>query len=284
MIKIGIFIKKMILIGIMPRKLSDEELKAKLPNTVKFCKCNCGEQILIKNHHRWCGVPDFIHGHNNYKLKEPKKCPICASIFYSKQKTCSHSCGQKLKWLVHPDLFCAIIGFWKGRKKSEEHINKIRMGNLGKKRSEENRAKCKARRTPIEVRLKQSRVRRALNIVGEKNSAWKGGITPIVKKIRHSCEYIDWRSSIFRRDNYSCIFCGKRGGYIVVDHFPKTFAEIIFQYKIKNMEDALACDELWDINNGRTLCKKCHNLSHRKEGRNSVGAEEKDSVISSSDM
>lgn len=30
----------------------------------KFCKCGCGQEIVIKPHHSWYGIPDYIMGHN----------------------------------------------------------------------------------------------------------------------------------------------------------------------------------------------------------------------------
>lgn len=84
---------------------------------------------------------------------------------------------------------------------------------------------------------------------GEGNHNWKGGITPINEKIRKSLEYKLWRTAVYERDDYACVFCGNRQakGHKVVlnaDHI-KPF-----------------CDypELrFAIDNGRTLCKKCHN-------------------------
>ena len=32
---------------------------------------------------------------------------------------------------------------------------------------------------------------------------------------------------------------------------------------IKTLEEAIRCPELWDINNGRTLCNTCHNKTKR---------------------
>lgn len=93
---------------------------------------------------------------------------------------------------------------------------------------------------------------------GSKHWNWKGGITKLRVKLWHTFEYHQWRSNIFLRDNYICRLCGMRGGSVEADHYPKTFSEILKQYKILTLEDAFSCGELWDVNNGRTLCKPCH--------------------------
>lgn len=36
----------------------------------KFCKCGCGETITPKRHHRWAGIPDYVHGHNS-RIEHP---------------------------------------------------------------------------------------------------------------------------------------------------------------------------------------------------------------------
>ena len=30
------------------------------------------------------------------------------------------------------------------------------------------------------------------------------------------------------------------------------------EYKIESVEEAINCNELWNLNNGRTLCNDCH--------------------------
>lgn len=79
---------------------------------------------------------------------------------------------------------------------------------------------------------------------GENNWQWKGGITDENEKIRKSVEYREWRRKVFKRDNWTCVKCGHRskGKDIVADHI-KPFC--------------LYPELRFDVNNGRTLCKKC---------------------------
>lgn len=87
------------------------------------------------------------------------------------------------------------------------------------------------------------RGRRRLDIVGELNGSWKGGVTPLNEKIRKSFKFVEWSKLIKERDKYTCQICGKVGGELHSDHL-KPFA--------------LYPDLRFDINNGRTLCVGCH--------------------------
>ena len=93
---------------------------------------------------------------------------------------------------------------------------------------------------------------------GDKNSNWKGGRTQLVRAIKNSYEYKNWRKRIFERDNYSCTICGDRGGIEIVPDHIIPFSAILNEYKIDSVQKALSCSRLWDISNGRTLCHPCH--------------------------
>ena len=67
---------------------------------------------------------------------------------------------------------------------------------------------------------------------------------------RHSTEYKKWRSTVFRRDNYTCAICGKKGGNLEAHHI-KTFAK----HK----------DVRFDPDNGVTLCRGCHRRVHKEK-------------------
>jgi len=93
---------------------------------------------------------------------------------------------------------------------------------------------------------------------GELHYNWQGGITSLYLQIRHCFEYRQWRSDVFTHDDFTCQECGKRGGNLQAHH-TKSFSSIIQFYEITTLEEALECVELWNINNGITLCKECHN-------------------------
>lgn len=91
---------------------------------------------------------------------------------------------------------------------------------------------------------------------GEKSGNWKGGTTKLGASIRTLKRYLDWRKAVFERDGYECKECGDKG-YIHAHHI-KAFALILEQNKITSTKEAIKCEELWDIDNGQTLCVPCH--------------------------
>jgi hypothetical protein len=93
-------------------------------------------------------------------------------------------------------------------------------------------------------------------IYGEKNGRWKGGVKSENEKIRQSVEYKEWRNAIFARDNYTCQCCGEKSGDIEAHH-------------IDNFSDNV--DKRFDIDNGITLCKKCHNPIYEGSFHNVYG-------------
>ncbi len=84
---------------------------------------------------------------------------------------------------------------------------------------------------------------------GENHPRWTGSaIRNADKRIRDSIEYTEWRTAVFKRDNYTCQSCSAKSGngkavFLEADHIKpfSIFMELRF-----------------DVSNGRTLCKKCH--------------------------
>lgn len=79
---------------------------------------------------------------------------------------------------------------------------------------------------------------------------------PFIRRLRNSKEYVFWRYSVLKRDNYTCQECGCKEN--LEAHHKKRFSLILNQNNIKTIEDAINFKDLWDINNGITLCLDCH--------------------------
>lgn len=150
----------------------------------------------------------------------------------------------------------------KGKEKSQETKRNMSEAQKGKVYSVETRQKIsetlkknpvrywlgkKSGPRPLAVRMKISQ-----STKGEKSHNWKGGISSKNNIIRHSIEYKDWRTSVFERDNFTCVECGSRGVTLQADHI-KPFAYF--------PELRLVID------NGRTLCVPCHKKTDTFAGR-----------------
>lgn len=80
---------------------------------------------------------------------------------------------------------------------------------------------------------------------------------PVIYQTRRLYKYINWRTFVFERDNYTCQNCDIKGGILNVDHIiPLSF--LFKQFKIKTLNEAIGCSALWDTDNGKTLCETCH--------------------------
>lgn len=64
-------------------------------------------------------------------------------------------------------------------------------------------------------------------------------------------EYKNWRKSVFERDKYTCVLCGKVGVELNAHH-------IMPYAKYEELR--------FDLDNGITLCKECHKKIHSKKG------------------
>jgi 5-methylcytosine-specific restriction endonuclease McrA len=81
------------------------------------------------------------------------------------------------------------------------------------------------------------------------NGNWRGGVTRSRKAAMSTKRYKTWRLAVFERDNYICVECGRRGGNLNADHI-KPWA---YFPKLRYVVD-----------NGRTLCVKCHRLTYKE--------------------
>lgn len=150
----------------------------------------------------------------------------------------------------------------KGRKLSKKIRGKISLKSRGKKNG------FYGKHHTTKTRKKWSEFRKGKQI-GNKNPFWKGGITPTTALVRESWKYIEWRQKVFIRDDFTCQDCGQKGGYLEAHHkksFSILMKEAIYFFPLLNIYDAcMLYIPLWDLDNGQTLCQKCHNKT--KKGR-----------------
>lgn len=161
-------------------------------------------------------------------------------------------------------------------KHSEETRKKLSLSHMGHKHSAEQKRKISegVKKSPNtfkkghvgygrgiprskEVREKMSLSKKGkphLNQRGKFHYNWKGGINPINDTIRKSLEYKLWRTAVFERDAYTCVWCGdKTSGNLNADHIKRfsDYPELRFA-----------------IDNGRTLCVPCHRTTDTYGCRN----------------
>lgn len=183
-----------------------------------------------------------------------KECPVCGKEFETtnvkiklgRGKYCSKKCATSFKvgenaahWMgggiKHP---CNICG-----KPFDVPKNKIKLGH-GKYCS----SKC----------------------YGIWRTRCLGGETLDAKlSIRRTVAYQKWRKSILARDGHKCNVCGTETGQMDVHHIKKysvLINDIHQKYPLLCVTDLARSDpNLWDINNGITLCLLCHRKKHFKK-------------------
>ena len=128
---------------------------------------------------------------------------------------------KKREWMLENNPF-------RGKKHTEDSKQRQRDRMLGRKLSLEHKEKV---------------IKTLRNGTGKDNPNWKGGTTPEDIKFRNSDEYKEWRTNVFVRDDYTCRFCGQKGGGLNADHI----APFALYPELRLSSD-----------NGRTLCVNCH--------------------------
>lgn len=197
----------------------------------KMSESHMGQEPWNKDKKMPEGTGDKISAKLKNKPKPPRTAEHCENI--SKSKTGKNN-----------PMF--------DKKHTPDALNKMHNAQLGN-------TKNLGHHLPLKSRKKMSEDRK-----GDKSNTWKGGITPVRRMIRESFEYREWIKKVFERDDFTCQECGARGTYLHAHHI-KQFSQILEENNITTLEEARNCEELWDVNNGITFCKKCHRKKHFKE-------------------
>ncbi len=241
----------------------------------KYCE-HCGEKLVRKRHpsgqlehpddftvRKYCGKDcweQYLQGQeksNGFKKEYRVLCKCgCGKLTSGKkdhnkipQYIAGHQVkGRKYAYKPRPKAYGRVA--WNKGLKGQKPWMDLSGLKLGQNRTSEER-KRQARR-------------------GADSSSWKGGITPLRVAIYKHDKYIEWRTSVFARDNYTCQECDIRSGIKgkkIEAHHIKPWVVILNENNLSGIDEALECDELWDIDNGMTLCRECHKQTFSYCGR-----------------
>lgn len=121
---------------------------------------------------------------------------------------------------------------------------------LGKRHSEESKDK-----------MSYSQAKR----IGRNLDNWTRKRKTLQGTIRNCDMYKKWRDEVFKKDEYLCVECKKTSNSDFNAHHIKHFNTILCDNKIDTLDEDYLCEELWDLNNGITLCEECHKNKHKNK-------------------
>lgn len=215
------------------------------------CACGCGTKIKKFVFDGKRTIPrerKFVHGHSGGDVKK-------GNTFWKFRKNKTNSLKEKTYEEIHG-------------KEEATRLRKCRQTeSLGIKRTDATREKLrvvaknrttssfKGHHHTLEFREWSSQYKR-------KNF---GNRAEINKQIRKYYKVREWTKNIFERDDYICKNCGIRnkkglGKSVKLEaHHIVLISEIIGE---RCFDEAILLPELYDLENGITLCRRCHKLAH----------------------
>jgi len=218
-------------------------------------------------------------------------CPICKkgfSSFNKKRKTCSKQCSAKFQ-SRQIKVICATCGKELYVRKSQAERTQYHYCSISCQRKDVGR-RAESVFTPLLsdknwcitqyeqlslLKIAKSlgcgetlvykwfkkhgiKLDRAKWIKGDKHYLWKNGITSLCRSIRTCQKNMVWKKRVRLANEAICCLCGSLEN-LEVDHIKK-FKFILQDNYIKTLEDAQTCNELWDVSNGRIVCRKCNKV------------------------
>ena len=96
----------------------------------------------------------------------------------------------------------------------------------------------------------------------ENHYRWKGGTARLNASIRRLTENRKWMDGVRARDG-KCTKCGSLKN--LEAHHIVELADLVERHGITNRDAARSCPDLWDLTNGKTLCRRCHYAHHNRK-------------------
>jgi hypothetical protein len=183
------------------------------------------------------------------------------------------NCGIYVqKAIKHKSNFCSCKCFADYRRgynwNNITPWNKGKSNVYSKQTKDLMRSKKLGNKTSLETRKKMSSAHKR-----DKTNLWQGGINDLSDTIRKSLNGREWRKNIYARDKWTCNACGVVGSRLHAHHITafsvimKSFLLEFNQFSpLEDKETLIRLAEsykpFWDINNGETLCVKCHKATN----------------------
>ena len=205
------------------------------------CACGCGG-ILEKNKKGY--FAKFKRGHHTRGI--PKSQEHKRKLSESHKGVSGPWAGKQIPEWVRKRMSDGRKGMILSPKHRENiKSSLIKFWNEADDDARIKQASWTGKRHSIKTRKKMSESQR-----GELGSNWKGGISPENLIARASMEFKEWRIAVFTRDNFTCQDCGESiSGKLHAHHI-----------KLFSTHPGLR----FDVNNGLTLCGKCHGKRHNR--------------------
>jgi len=194
------------------------------------------------------GAKGFQEGHPDFVSPEARKISGAkiskARIGFKHTEESKKKISINRKGILHTEEAKQKISennarYWLGKK----------IGEMPKEQKQRISEKLKGKTSPMKGRKHTKEALKKMSISGLLR--W----SKIPKKKYKRCfhvrdkKYINWRISVFTRDNWTCQGCERVGGYLEAHHIKHWVKYPKLRYEVEN---------------GVTLCYECHRLAHKK--------------------
>ena len=185
-------------------------------------------------------------------------CIICAKPLYRRPSDAAKA--RYAACMEHRALAQSVVGVTQSQREGLSlGRSKGDNGRLGYKHREDSKLKASASHKVWCAANPDRVAARALKIRGELNYHWNGGSSRLNTAIRQLTEHRKWLSAVKARDG-ACVRCDSDRD--LEAHHIVELAEIVAHHGITNRDEAREIPELWDLDNGETLCRRCHYAHH----------------------